>query len=261
MIKSAMSTRVYSGIYGGNWSYSFYGDNQGIAITERKDRKDPFLNTQGSGNGNSVFVRDNDRKTQEEFDLDDNYVRLKGIKEATDMEVARDNIVDEDDSNIERVRLDSPRPGIGQVLESHNKLKLNEPLQYRQKYSTHYQHQNALESQKVTNDQNSKNHQKTVHTHRNDKEDGSAFRDDKTKQEIEGFRRRLREKARQNKARQKEHAEQRQVLRDWVLEKSRNQERSRTKSASDLPRIRHFGSLEDIIEDERGNSGKFFFFL
>ena len=247
-----MSTKMYSGIYEGNWSYSFYGDQQGIAITERKGQTEPFAKIEL--NSNAYVSTDKAQNTLKDVHLLDSLngnVKQNGFQGERDTNlVARKNNTDAE-GNVSHLSPDTPRPGSGQVLDRN--IKLNEPLQYRERYNKYHHQQNNLNNN-PTNENEVDSEEKYTPAKQENAENGRAY--DRTKQEIEQFRRRLREKAHQQNRRQKEHAQQRQVLQNWVLKKSNGQRHQRSQSTSDLPRIGRSGFLEDIVEDEIGGIEK-----
>ena len=248
-----MSTKMYSGIYEGNWSYSFYGDQQGIAITERKGQTEPFAKIELNSNG--YVSSDKAQNTLKEdvhlLDSLNGNVKHNGFQGERDTDlVARKSNTDVE-GNVSHLSPDTPRPGSGQILDRN--IKLNEPLQYRERYNKYYHQQNNLNNNQ-TNENEVDSKEIITPAKQENADNGKVY--DRTKQEIEQFRRRLREKAHQQNRRQKEHAQQRQVLQNWVLKKSNGQRHQRSQSTSDLPMIGRSGFLEDIMEDDKVGIGK-----
>ena len=248
-----MSTKMYSGIYEGNWSYSFYGDQQGIAITERKGQTEPFAKLEPNSNAYVSTGKVQNTLTEDVHLLDSlngnvKQNRFQGERK-TDL-VARQNNTDVE-GNDSQLSPDTPRPGSGQILDRN--IKLNEPLQYRERYNKYHHQQNNLNNNQ-TNENEVDSEEKYIPAKQENADNRRAY--DRTKQEIEQFRKRLREKAHQQNRREKEHAQQRQVLQNWVLKKSNGQRHQRSQSTSDLPRIGRSGFLEDIVEDDIGGIEK-----
>ena len=258
-MKCTMAIRTYSNIYGGNWSYSFYGGQQGIAITE-KSTNAQFSETKliemqhdeeiTSESVHGKIQNDYRKKTF----VETNYVQLK----APDLDIQEEVVskeLKEAKQDFNRLCPDSPRPGSGQVLARARHVHLKRNSTHNQGFNKVEKVHDALKDRScyIQNDLQLASNDTEIEKNNVRDTEGKRASDAaaRPQQDIEEFRRRLREKAQETKIKQKEHAEQREVLWKWVLEKSQKEGYSRSKSTGDLLRNSKLSMLEDIAEDER----------
>lgn len=250
--KYTMAVEMYSNIYEGNWSYSLYGDQQGIAITEQKNNvkevRTQNLNVEINASENMSGTTAEDMDGSVAWKVNDH--TRPGVRVyPKDYEPRKNRIegyTSDVENDMEPVCPDTPRPGTGNVLVRHarrrnqDKNSRNDSARQWKRVENVFCMQNPQQFQNIQN------------------ADGTDRKDDKgnrpngrSGEEIEAFRAKLRDKKIQEKKRRNEHALQRELLWKWVIEKSQGQDTIRSKSVNDSVKSNRASVLEDIAEDEQ----------